>query len=53
MLDRLQEYEKDKMMEFHQIILDDTGIPDIVSQMRKLRYDIDKLYNINYKVPKI
>jgi hypothetical protein len=51
MLTRLERYEKEKMSEFHQVILDDQGAADLVPKMRKLRFEIEILYDKNYKAP--
>ena len=32
----LKEYEKGKFMDFHQIILDDDGIPNLINKMREI-----------------
>ena len=41
-----------KYGDYHRIILDDDGIPDLYGAMRKFKFEIDKLYDVDYKSPK-
>jgi hypothetical protein len=51
-LERLDDYEKGKFLEYHQCILDDDGIPQLMDQMKEIRFEINDIYKIDYKVPK-
>lgn len=49
MIDKLDEYEENKMHSLHQKILDDDGIPTLIDQMREIKFEIDTIYDIKYK----
>jgi hypothetical protein len=52
-IERLEDFEKNKFLEMHQIILDDDGIPDLMKKIREIKFSIDDIYNIKYEGPKI
>ena len=48
-LDRLYTYEKGRLLEMHQVILDDDGAPNLMNQLRDIQFDINTIYDIDYK----
>lgn len=48
-LDRLYTYEKGRLLEMHQVILDDDGAPNLINQLRDIQFDINTIYDIDYK----
>jgi len=49
MIDKLDEYEEGAFAKFHQKILDDNGIPELIGQMRAIKFEIDTIYDLSYK----
>ena len=50
---RLVSFEKAKFLEMHQCILDDDGIPNIIKQMKEIKFNVNDIYKVNYEGPKI
>ena len=49
MIDKLDDYEEKTFAKFHSKILDDDGIPELIGQMRAIKFEIDTIYDIKYK----
>jgi hypothetical protein len=49
MIDKLDDYEERTFAKFHKKILDDDGIPELISQMRAIKFEIDTIYDVKYK----
>jgi len=49
MIDKLDEFEEGAFAKFHARILEDDGIPALIGQMRKIKFEIDTIYDVKYK----
>ena len=48
MLEKLEEYEENKFGELHQRILDDNGIPQLIDDMRTIKFEVDQIYDESF-----
>ena len=48
MLALVEEFEETKFKDLHQRILEDEGIPYLTEEMRKLKFEIEYLYDKEY-----